>query len=208
MEGRENQTPSGPCQTQGEALRASRARVLSKDSFWGLEKPSADDRLTTWFSLSFPLFPLWWFMEGKASAYGVCCHSSSSNREMLRENPVFLSAPNAAQSVDCGKDTDRWMLPANQAPANHYPSLQGLPDTLHHKCIHSQKSTASHAPAHSDRHSYFSHSCSHTFACKGWASMHSRNMFLEGCIPPLPSCAHILTVGLASFPLEKNRFLP
>lgn len=64
-------------------------------------------------------------MEGKASAYGMCCHSSSSNREMLRENPVFLSAPNPAQSVDCGKDTDQWMLPANQAPANHYPSLQG-----------------------------------------------------------------------------------
>lgn len=119
----------------------------------------------------------------------------------MRKRSVPSSPPYPALT-DFGEDTDQWILPASQAPANHDPGLQGLPYTLRHKHIHSQKLPVIHAPAHNHVHSYFSHNCGHAFTCKGWASVHRRNMPLQGCILPLPTYTHThyLLCFLVSFP--------
>lgn len=106
--------------------------------------------------------------------------------------------PLSTTLMDFGKDTDHWMLPASQTPANHYPSLQGLTYTPHHKFI-IHRNLQSFMHLHNYIHSYFSCNCSHEFTCKGWASVHSRNMPLEGRILLLPSYTHTLSHCLSPF---------
>ena len=104
--------------------------------------------MTDWpcgFPCLLPLL-LWGIREDKAMANSSCCHSGSSKGRYGGKTEC-PPPPNPALT-DFGKDTDQWMLPASQTPANQYPGLQGLPYTLHHKCIHSQKPKESFTHLH------------------------------------------------------------